>query len=110
MKRYPWRLAQSLSNRIEQCQGVQAHADLDAILLIIAAARAGGLALRKLRCAQVVSFCVRGAQRGGANSEKLLGEHLLVLEELASQRSWPATTRLLHGYVEKLIADLRPPA
>ena len=105
--RYPWKLGQRLATRIETCQRPAAHADLDQLLAIVARARSGGLSLRKLRCAQLVSLCLRGAHAAGAPSNVILDKHLQILDQLAGQRTWKAMMRLMHGYVDELIDGIR---
>src|SRR5262245_23148163 len=108
MARYPWQLPVRLAARVENHQAAEAHRDLDQVLAIIGGERSGGLTLRKLRCAQIVSFCLRGALRGGAPGGLLVGEHLRMLHRVAGQRTWKALGGLMHGYVDQLLARVRP--
>ncbi len=93
--------------RIETCQRAPSHADLDALLAIVARARSGGMPLRKLRCAQLVSLCLRGAHAAGAPSNIILGRHLEMLDKLAACRSWKRLRQLMHAYVDELINGVR---
>ncbi len=107
MDRYPWQLLHRLALRIEQLQIDQAHDDLDRILKVINQDRSR-LDLKKLRCAQVISFCLRGAHRGGAPSNSILDEHLQMLQQLSEQRSWAAVRTKLHTYLDQLLDHVRP--
>ena len=107
MDNYPWQLLHRLAGRIEQLQVDRAHDDLDCILKVIAQDRSR-LDLKKLRCAQIVSFCLRGAHRGGAPSNVILDEHLQMLQQLSQQKSWAAVRAELHTYLEQLLARVRP--
>ena len=108
MSRYPWQLLPQLATRIESHQIEEAHADLNGLLAIIEAHSSANLALRKFRCAQLISVSLRGALRGGAESETILREHIAVLERLAAARTWKAVERLMHDYVDELLARVRP--
>jgi AraC-like DNA-binding protein len=108
MTRYPWQLLQRLASQIENHQVPEAHRSLDRVLAIIAENPPGNLTLRKLRCAQVVSMCLRGAHRGGAPSEIILTEHLQMLERLALQKTWKALRLLMDRYVDQLLNHVRP--
>ena len=103
MPRYPWELLVKLGSHIEHGLYDDAHATLDRALSIIAARQPGRLPVRKLRCAQVASFCLRGAQRGGALSEIILDEHLETLEKLAHERNWKSVKQVMHEYVDQMI-------
>ena len=107
-KRYPWQLPVHLSERIEHHQAEAAHGDLERILRVIGADRNGGLAVKKFRCAQIVSFCLRGAQRGGAPSAVILNEHLQELERLAVKKTWKGVVATMHDYVELLLSHVKP--
>lgn len=107
-KRYPWQLPIRLSERIEHHQARQAHRELEEILRIIGSARAGGLTVKKFRCAQIVSFCLRGAQRGGAPSGTILNEHMQELESLAGRKSWNGIRNTMHAYLDRLLAHVKP--
>jgi AraC-like DNA-binding protein len=108
MTRYPWQLLQRLASQIESHQAPESHRSLGRILGIIAEDPRGNLTLRKLRCAQVVSMCLRGAHRGGAPSEVILTEHLQLLERLARQKTWKALTVIMGRYVDQLLDHVRP--
>lgn len=64
----------------------------------------------KLRCAQCASACLRGAQRGGADSERLYLDHLAMLRRLARLRTHAAIRRLFTTYVLRLADQGRPAA
>src|ERR1043166_7991040 len=106
--RYPWKLLPRLASAIEHGQREQAHRDLDALLSIIAETSGDDLTFRKLRCAQLVSGCLRGAHMGGAASDALLAEHLQLLKTLTELRTWATVTRRMHRYVDRLLRQLRP--
>lgn len=105
---YPWPLLNQLAGRIEHAERPDAHARLDEILDIIGSAPQGGLTLRKLRCAQVISLSLRGAHHGGAASQQLLEHHIDALQELAGAPSWKAACVLMHQYVDDLVDRVRP--
>lgn len=108
MSRYPWHLLPQLATRIESHQVEAAHEDLDGLLVIIGAHSSPNLALRKLRCAQLITISLRGALHGGAESEALLQGHIEVLEKLAAARTWKVVQLLMHNYVDELLAHVRP--
>lgn len=105
--RYPWHLLPKLASEIEHGQRAQARRDLDALLDIVAESSGEDLTLRKLRCAQLVSGCLRGAHAGGAPSETLLDQNLQVLKSLAVLRTWGAVVRCVHRYVDRLLRQVR---
>lgn len=105
--RYPWQLLHRLANRIELAQSEDAHSDLDQILRVISGGK-GRLDIRKMRSSQVISFCLRGAYKGGAPSDLILEEHHQVLQNTASERTWAGVQRLMHDYVDNLLAKVRP--
>lgn len=102
--RYPWRALPQLAAHIENHRTDEAHGVLDELLAIVANAPTGGLTLRKLRCAQIASACVRGAHRGGAASEQLLDDHYDLLESIATVRSSNTLNRRMHDYLDALLA------
>ena len=107
MKKYPWQLLVQLGSHIQHGLYQQAHATLDQTLTIIASPRSR-LPVRKLRCAQVASFCLRGAHLGGASSSVILDEHLKILERLALQRDWKSVTGIMHLCVDQMIHRVQP--
>jgi AraC-like DNA-binding protein len=106
--RYPWQLPVRLAACVEHHQVAEAHRDLDRLLAIIAGERSGGLMLRKLRCAQAITLCTRGALQGGAPSSALYEDSLRILRQVARQRTWKALAALMHGYVDELLAQVQP--
>ena len=104
--RYPWQLLNRLAGRFEVHQVDKAHGDLDRVLDVIGQG-SRPLDLRKLRCAQVMSFCVRGAHAAAAPSPDLLGNHIQTLDRLAHARSWRATRELMHNYLSGLFTMTR---
>src|SRR5690349_20232753 len=106
--RYPWKLLPRLATEIEHGEREQARRDLDALLKIIAHRTRNNLTLRKLRCAQLVSACLRGAHSGGAASEPLLTEHLQFLRVLTVLHTWNQITQHMHRYVGRLLRRVRP--
>ncbi len=107
MKKYPWQLLVQLGSHIQHDLYQSAHATLDEVLAIIASPRSR-LPVRKLRCAQVASFCLRGAYQGGAPSSVILDEHLELLERLALQRHWKSVVRVMHLCVDAMIKRVQP--
>lgn len=108
MRRYPWRWLPLLGSRIENHQAYEAHNDLQRLLAFIAADDVRHLAVRKLRCAQIISVCLRSALQSGAASDAILQEHLKILEALAMQRTWRAVEMVMHRYVDQLLERVRP--
>ena len=108
MHRYPWELLVQLGSHIEHALVEPAHETLDRALELIADDASARLPVRKLRCAQVASFCLRGAHRGGASSHRIFDEHLELLEHLAQQRNWRAVRRLLHQWIDRAIRQVQP--
>ncbi|MBI4024290.1 MAG: helix-turn-helix transcriptional regulator [Verrucomicrobia bacterium] len=106
--RYPWKLLPRLASAIEHGQREQSRRDLDALLQLIAESSGNNLTLRKLRCAQLVSACLRGAHSGGAASEALLKGHLQFLKVLTGLRTWAGVARRMHGFVSRLLRRVRP--
>jgi len=106
--RYRWELLPRLASAVEHAQRREARRDLAEFLGIFAAA-SRDLTVRKMRCAQTMSACIRAARRGGGPSETIYSEHLLFLERLSRLQTWPASTRVCQAYVERLI-DLVEPA
>jgi AraC-like DNA-binding protein len=106
--RYPWQLPVRLAACVEHHQVAEAHRDLDRVLDIIGGERSGGLLLRKLRCAQAITHCTRGALQGGAPSSDLVKDSLRMLHQIARQRTWKALRALMHGYVDQLLALVQP--
>jgi|ERR1051325_186453 AraC-like DNA-binding protein len=107
-KRYPWKVLPRLASAIEHGQREQARRDLDTLLEIIAQSSGNNLTLRKLRCAQLVSACLRGAHAGGAASDALLKDHLQFLKLLAELRTWNGVTRCMQRYLGRLLRAVRP--
>jgi AraC-like DNA-binding protein len=105
--RYPWQLLPKLASEIEHGQRTEALRDLDALLEIIAESSGAELNLRKLRCAQLVSGCLRGAHAGGAPSETLLDQNLRVLKTLTTLATWKSVTGCIHRYVDRLLRQVR---
>src|SRR5437867_1169394 len=107
--RYPWKLLPRLASAIEHGQRTQARRDLALLLQIIAETSGDNLTLRKLRCAQLVSACLRAAHSGGASSDSLLREHLEFLKRLTGLRTWSGVRRCMVRYLEGLLRRVRPP-
>jgi AraC-like DNA-binding protein len=107
MPRYPWDLPVRMASYIEHGKMHEAHDALNRVLEIIANWPGGGLPVRKLRCAQVITICLRGAQRGGAPSDEIYLEHLETLERLSTARVWKAVSTLLHEYADALIRHVQ---
>ena len=108
MTRYPWKLLPRLASEIEHARRDEARRDLDQLLAIIAGDERTNLTLCKLRCAQLVGGCLRGAHQGGASSDVILRDHLRFLERLSRLQSWCAIERAMRAYVDALIDHLQP--
>lgn len=106
--RYPWHLPLKLASHIQHHQASQALERLKDVVGIVARKRGETLTLRKLRCAQMASFCLRGALKGGAPGDAIFLEHLKMLERLGRARTWPGVALLMRRYVEQLLDRVRP--
>ncbi|HYF49094.1 MAG TPA: helix-turn-helix transcriptional regulator, partial [Planctomycetota bacterium] len=105
--RYRWELLPRLASAIEHAERRAARNDLSDLLDIFEEA-SRDLTVRKMRCAQTMSACIRAARRGGGSSETIYAEHLPFLERLSKLRSWPAVQRACHAYIESLIELVEP--
>ncbi|MBI3830847.1 MAG: helix-turn-helix transcriptional regulator [Planctomycetes bacterium] len=106
--RYRWELLPRLASEVEFARKAAAHRDLSELLTIVAHQSGHDLTLRKMRCAQIMSACVRGARLGGGPSAVLLAEHIEFLRDLSRLGSWPAVKRAMRRYVERLVLRVRP--
>jgi hypothetical protein len=73
--RYRWDLLPKLAAHVEHAQRSDAKTVLDALLAIFRDASAD-LTVRKMRCAQSMSACIRAARLGGGPSETIYAEHM----------------------------------
>lgn len=108
MRAYRWELLPKLAIEIEYGRRKGARRDLSELLDIFVIQSGPDLTLRKLRCAQTASACLRGARCGGAPSVVLLQEHLSFLRRLSGLRSWAGVCRAMHAYVDDLIDKVKP--
>ncbi|MCW8130527.1 MAG: helix-turn-helix transcriptional regulator [Planctomycetota bacterium] len=108
VRAYRWELLPKLATEIEYGRRAGARRDLAELLAIFVRQSGPDLTLRKLRCAQTASACLRGARCGGAPSAALLQEHLAFLRRLSGLRSWAGVCRAMRGYVDGLIARVKP--
>lgn len=106
--RYPWDLLPELSRDIEFGRKAKAHADLDRILQLIAETSGKDLGLRKLRCAEVLNMCLRGARSGGVSTDRLLEDHLKSLRALIELRAWGQMRRRMHTSIRYWERRLQP--
>lgn len=106
--RYRWELLPRLASEVEFARKSAARRDLSELLDIVAHQSGADLTLRKMRCAQIMSACVRGARLGGGPSALLLGEHIEFLRGLSRFRSWPPVKRAMYRYVDRLLSFVRP--
>jgi two-component system response regulator YesN len=105
---YRWELLPQLALHVEHGRAGQAATDLDALLDAIHAGVEGDVGLLTLRCAQVMSTCMRGALRGGGQSERLLAEHLAALKGLRRLKTAAGVRRHLQAYIGRLAEQARP--
>jgi AraC-like DNA-binding protein len=105
--RYRWDLLPKLASEIEYGMRREAHRDLDALVHSFRR-DSESLTVGKMRCAQTMSACMRGARRAGAPSHVLFTEHLTMLDEVSAMRSWSRLSRRLHVYLDELF-DHRAP-
>ena len=106
VSRYPWKSLPRLASAIEHGDRTLAYREMGELLDIIARDTQGTLDLNKLRCAQIISGCLRGAQSGGAASEILLDEHRQILATIARSRSWNTVKRRMYRYVDTLLSGI----
>lgn len=105
---YRWELLPKLATEIEFGRRKEARRDLSDLLAIFARQCGPNLTLRKMRCAQTASACLRGARCGGGSSAALLAEHLVFLERLSTLRAWPGVRQAMRRYVDDLIGRVQP--
>lgn len=108
MANYPWWLAYRLASRIENGQADAARQDFVQILAGFDREHGPALGPRKLRCASLMSWCLRGAHRGGADSETILQQFMVGLEELTATRSWKGICAFMRRYLDDLLGEVRP--
>ena len=105
--RYRWELLPKVASNIEYGNRVQAHRDLDALLLSFSRDSGHDLELQKIRCFQTMSAVMRGARRGGAAADALFKDHLDTLNAISKLKSWRAVARAMHTYVDHLFTQTR---
>jgi len=108
LRHYRWELLPKLATEIEFGRRKEARRDLVALLAIFVRQCGSNLTLRKLRCAQTASACLRGARCGGGPSATLLAEHLIFLERLSTLRTWPGVRLAMRRYVDSLVDRVQP--
>jgi AraC-like DNA-binding protein len=106
-KRYRWDLLPKLASEIEYGMRPEAHRNLMALIESFKR-DSDSLTVGKMRCAQTMSACMRGARRAGAPSHVLFGEHLVMLDEVSAMRSWNGVSRRLHAYLDELFEHRAP--
>jgi len=107
MADYPWWLFTRVAGHVEHGDHVAAHVDLDQVLDRMEVEHGPELAPRKMRCAAILSHCLRGAYRGGAPGEPVLVDYMQTLDAMATRRSWPGVRTLMHASLESLIAQVQ---
>ncbi|GMV83471.1 MAG: hypothetical protein AMXMBFR7_46550 [Planctomycetota bacterium] len=107
-RHYRWELLPRLATEVEFGRRAAARRDLRELVAILARQSGPDLTLRKMRCAQTMSACLRGARLGGGPSAALLAEHIEALRKLSGLKSWPGVRRALERYVDGLIDRVRP--
>lgn len=63
---------------------------------------------RKLRCAMLMSYCLRGARLGGAISETIIDEMFEGIDSLSESRSWASVRRFMHDYLDQVLKHVMP--
>lgn len=108
IKPYPWQRVPRLAMRIRYGQAKHAHNELDILLDEFDVEHDRRLGPRRLRCAMVMSYCVRGARLGGGISDQIIDQVLVSLDKLEACRSWRAIRRFMHDYVDLMMAYVQP--
>jgi AraC-like DNA-binding protein len=106
-KHYRWDLLPKLASEIEYGMRREAHRELTALIESFKHDSIN-LTMGKMRCAQTMSACMRGARRAGAPSHVIFDEHLVMLDQVAAMRSWTRVVRRLHAYLDELFAHRAP--
>lgn len=107
-RRYQWDLLPRLASEIEFGRATAARRDLRELLKVLARQSGGDLTLFKMRCAQTMSACVRGARLGGGAGAALLAAHIDALRRLSRLGSRGAVKRAMERYLEGLLRSVRP--
>jgi AraC-like DNA-binding protein len=105
---YRWDLLPEVVEAIARADQARALARLDELLPEIARSTPGGISAYRMRCAQCMSACLRGARNGGAASDELLDDHLRALDRLGGARTRAQADEQLRRYVRRLLGQLRP--
>src|SRR5689334_10213070 len=108
LKPYPWQRIPRLVLRIRYGQADLAHAQLDELLDEFDQEHDAQLSARKLRCAMVMSYCLRGGRLGGAAGERIIDENLAAVTTLARKRSWGALRLFMHEYLAQVLRLVLP--
>jgi AraC-like DNA-binding protein len=105
---YPWDLLPRVAEHIEHGRAEPAQADLHILWQRVLVDMHGDIALLKLRCAQIMSTCMRGALRGGAPSERLYAEHVAALHLVQGMPTRIKIRNHLRSYTADLVAQVHP--
>ncbi len=105
---YNWDLLPKLASEVEHARRREALCDLKELLAILARDCGPDLTLRKMRCAQVMSACIRGARRGGGASGILMQDHLKFLQKLSQLRTWGGACAAMRRGIAKLVDQVEP--
>jgi AraC-like DNA-binding protein len=105
---YNWELLPRLALAIEHAQRSQTRRDLRELMTILYRDCDKDLTLFKMRCAQTMSACIRGALRGGAPSEVIYREHMAFLRVLSRLRSYLAVKQRMQRYAARLVSQVEP--
>jgi AraC-like DNA-binding protein len=105
---YRWELLPEVVEAIERADEARALALLHELLPEIAKSTPGGVSAFRMRCAQCMSACLRGARRTGASSDELLDDHMRALERLGRARTRARAGAELRRYVRRLLRQARP--
>lgn len=104
---YRWQLLPDLASHIEHGRAELAKPVFTALIEAIDDVEGADAELFRLRCAQCMSACLRGAQRGGAPSDVLLDEHLVALRRLARLTTRAPMRRLFLSYILRLASQVQ---
>jgi len=103
LKPYPWQRVPRLSQRIRYGQRDLAHQETTVLLEEFDQEHGAALAAKKLRCAMVMSYCLRGARQSGAPGDLVLDELMASVDRLTRARTWNGVHRLMHGFIDRIL-------
>ncbi len=106
-RRYPWGVLPRLAVAIEHCRREDAHQYLDQLLTVFRE-YGGSPQFFKLRCASILSYCMRAALRGGGPGEALMNDGFRMLNRFEKDLTWVQVERLMHRTLERMLNQVQP--